>query len=117
MKPASELKKILEEFCKRSSGCLGAAVMNGDGMILASCLRSESDELHFTAMLSGVLGIGERAAKELKLGRLENVVVVGENGLLVLSACREDRALMVLFNDAARLGLTLLDVREMAGEL
>ena len=115
--PNNELNKKLSEFSRASEGCVGAAVMNMDGMVIASHVRSENDELHFTAMLSGVLGIGERAVKELKLGRLENVIIVGEEGLSVLSICGDDRALMVLFNDAARLGLTLLDVRELAKDI
>ncbi|GAB4307086.1 MAG: hypothetical protein Kow0090_22050 [Myxococcota bacterium] len=113
----SELKKRLAEFCRSAGGCIGAAVMNMDGVVVASYVRSESDELHLTAMLSGALGIGERAAKELKLGALENVIIVGDEGIAVLSVCGEDRAIMALFEDSARLGLTLHDVRELAREL
>lgn len=117
MANSGDIKKILADFCRKSTGCVGAAAMNSDGMILASHVQNESDEIHFTAMLSGVLGIGERAVKELNLGELENVVIAGKKGIAVLSLCSEDRALMVVFNDSARLGLTLLDVRELAMEI
>jgi predicted regulator of Ras-like GTPase activity (Roadblock/LC7/MglB family) len=57
-----------------------------------------------------MLSLGERISTELGRGMLEQVMVKGENGYVILTAVGEEAVLTVLARKEAKLGLIFLDV-------
>ena len=87
-----------------------AAVVSVDGLSMASSLPADIEEDRVSAMSAAMLSLGERISSELGRGELEQVMVKGENGYVILSAVGEEAVLTVLARKDAKLGLIFLDV-------
>ncbi len=68
-------------------------------------------------MSAAMLSLGERIARELGRGLLEQVYIRGENGYVLLRSVGEEAVLTVLARGTARLGLLLLDMKRAAEDL
>lgn len=64
-----------------------------------------------------MLSLGERIAGELGRGLLDQVVVRGAEGYVILSAVGEDAVLTVLTRKDAKLGLVFPELRRAAEDL
>lgn len=94
-----------------------SAVVSVDGLIIASDLPQTTEEDRVAAMSAAMLSLGERIARELGRGDLDQVYVRGNNGYVFLLAAGEDAVLTVLTRREAKLGLVLLDTRRCAADL
>lgn len=94
-----------------------SAVVSIDGLIMASDLPQTTEEDRVAAMSAAMLSLGERIARELGRGDLDQVYVRGNNGYVFLIAAGEDAVLTVLTRREAKLGLVLLDTRRCAADL
>ena len=95
----------------------GAAIVSTDGLIVASVLAAGTDEDRVSAMAAALLSLGERTAKELARGELEQVYVKGENGYVVLMNAGQDNVLEAIAGPGAKLGMVLLDMKRAAADL
>ncbi|HRF93770.1 MAG TPA: roadblock/LC7 domain-containing protein, partial [Aggregatilineales bacterium] len=68
------------------------------------------EEDRVSAMSAAMLSLGERISSELGRGELEQVMVKGENGYVILTAVGEEAVLTVLARKDAKLGLIFLDI-------
>ena len=64
-----------------------------------------------------MLALGERIADELGRGALDQVLIKGDNGLVLMMAVSDQAVLTVLAGEDAKLGLALLDMRRAADAL
>ncbi|MCB9734942.1 MAG: roadblock/LC7 domain-containing protein [Deltaproteobacteria bacterium] len=112
-----KLNNILGNLRASSPNIVGAAIVSIDGFVMASVLPSESDEDVISAMGAAMLGIGERIARELLRGEMEQLFVRGENGYVVLNAAGKEAILITLTNGKAKLGLVFLDSSRAAQEV
>jgi predicted regulator of Ras-like GTPase activity (Roadblock/LC7/MglB family) len=64
-----------------------------------------------------MLSLGERIAGELGRGLLDQVVVRGAEGDVILSAVGEDAVLTVLAGKDTKLGLVFLEMRRAVEDL
>jgi predicted regulator of Ras-like GTPase activity (Roadblock/LC7/MglB family) len=94
-----------------------SAVVSPDGLIIASDLPQTTEEDRVAAMSAAMLSLGERIARELGRGELDQVYVRGAAGFVFLLAAGEDAVLTVLTRREAKLGLVLLDTRRCAADL
>ncbi len=58
--------------------------------------------------------MGARVARELDRGTLEQVLVKGDNGYVLMLQAGDDAVLTVLASNQAKLGLIFLDARRAA---
>ncbi|MFV0410810.1 MAG: roadblock/LC7 domain-containing protein, partial [Paracoccus sp. (in: a-proteobacteria)] len=72
---------------------------------------------HVGAMSAAVLSIGERTAAELSRGELEQVLIKGSRGYIVVTHTGPDAVITVLAKSTAKLGLVFLDVRRAAEKI
>ena len=112
-----KLNNILGNLRASSPNIVGAAIVSIDGFVMASVLPSESDEDVISAMGAAMLGIGERIARELLRGEMEQLFVRGENGYVVLNAAGREAILITLTNARAKLGLVFLDANRAARDV
>lgn len=94
-----------------------SAVVSVDGLIMASSLPSGVDEDRISAMSAAMLSLGDRIAGELARGRLNQVYIKGDSGIIVLMAVGEEAVLTVLARSQAKLGLIFLDMGRATEDL
>jgi len=112
-----EIERILHEVQRRISDIEGVAVVTRDGLPIASLLHSDSDEDQISAMTAASLSLSERVVIELKRGIMEQVIISGSNGLIVIRNAGEYAVLVAIVSVKAKLGLVLFDMRRAAKEL
>jgi hypothetical protein len=111
---AELLNSILGELNGSTADIEASAVLSIDGLMMASMLPSGMDEDRVGAMSAAMLSLGDRTARELARGDLEQVLVKGHKGYVLLTHAGNDAVLTVLCKPNARLGLIFLDVKRAA---
>ncbi len=94
-----------------------AVLISSDAMALASDMSDEADEEMIGALSASVLSMGERAARDLKRGSLEQVYIKGDQGYLLLVHCGPDALLSLLVRPEAKLGVVFMEAKRTAEEL
>jgi predicted regulator of Ras-like GTPase activity (Roadblock/LC7/MglB family) len=112
-----KLTQILEDLEGTTPDIEASAVVSVDGLMIASALPRDVEEDRVAAMSAAMLSLGERTAKELARGELDQVYVKGSSGYVLLMAVGEEAVLTALVKEEAKLGLVFLDLKRAAGEL
>lgn len=108
------LTSILSDLNGTSADIEASAVISTDGLVMSALLPSNMDEDRVGAMSAAMLSLGTRTALELARGDLEQVLVKGDQGYVLMTHAGEDAVVSVLAKPSARLGLIFLDVRRAA---
>lgn len=108
------LDSILSDLNGTSAEIEASGVVSTDGLMMASQLPAGMDEDRVGAMSAAMLSLGTRTAEELSRGELEQVLVKGVNGYVLLTYAGQDSVLTVLAKPKAKLGLIFLDVKRAA---
>jgi uncharacterized protein len=111
------MKSILSELNGTSADIEASAVISSDGLMMASMLPAGLDEDRVGAMSAAMLSLGERISKELGRGELEQVLVKGNNGYVLMTNAGSEAVLCVMAKASARLGMIFLDVKRAAANL
>ena len=91
-----------------------SAIISSDGLTMAALLPQGVDEDRVGAMAAAMLSLGERTARELSRGELEQVMVKGDAGYILMSYAGRDAVLTVIARKEAELGLIFLDAKRAA---
>ncbi|MCU0479905.1 MAG: roadblock/LC7 domain-containing protein [Anaerolineae bacterium] len=105
-----QLVERLRDLQASSGDVEAAAIVSVDGLSMASSLPADIEEDRVSAMSAAMLSLGERISSELGRGELEQVMVKGENGYVILTSVGEEAVLTVLARKDAKLGLIFLDI-------
>jgi predicted regulator of Ras-like GTPase activity (Roadblock/LC7/MglB family) len=108
------LKSILSDLMGSSADIEASAIISADGLTMAAMLPQDVDEDRVGAMAAAMLALGERTAKELSRGTLDQVMVKGNNGYILMSYAGEDAVLTLIAREGAKLGLIFLDAKRAA---
>ena len=111
------INSILSDLNGSSTDIEASAVLSTDGLMIASMLQAGMDEDRVGAMSAALLSLGDRTASELNRGTLEQVLIKGDNGYILMTHAGNDAVLTVLAKKNARLGLIFLDVRRAADSI
>ena len=111
---ADMLESILNELNGTSADIEASGVISTDGLIMASRLPAGMDEDRVGAMSAAMLSLGDRTAQELARGRLEQVLVKGEQGYVLMTHAGAEAVITVMAKANAKLGLIFLDVKRAA---
>lgn len=111
---AELLTSVLGELNGSTADIEASAVLSMDGLMMASMLPASMDEDRVGAMSAAMLSLGDRTAKELARGELEQVLIKGHKGYILLTHAGSEAVLTVLCKPNARLGLVFLDVKRAA---
>ena len=114
---AQQIRQALEDLNTSSADIEASALISIDGLLIDAVLPHGMDEDRLGAMSAALLSLGERTARELGRGRLERVLVQGENGYVIMTAAGEEAVLTVLAKSNAKLGLIFLDIKRAARAL
>lgn len=108
---------ILKELRSGLQDVEAAVLISNDAMALASDISDEADEEMISALSASVLSMGERAARDLKRGKLEQVYIKGDEGYLLMVHCGPDALLSLLVRPEAKLGVIFMEAKRTADEL
>jgi predicted regulator of Ras-like GTPase activity (Roadblock/LC7/MglB family) len=114
---AEMLTSILADLNGSSADIEASAVVSTDGLMMAALLPGGMDEDRVGAMSAALLSLGDRTARELARGTLEQVLIKGNNGYILMTYAGTDAVLTVMAKSQAKLGLIFLDVKRAAESL
>lgn len=84
---------ILKDLNGTSADIEASAVISTDGLMIASLLPADMDEDRVGAMSAAILSLGERSAVELARGDLEQVLIKGDNGYILMTHASDEAVL------------------------
>ncbi len=108
------LTSVLTELNGTSADIEASGVISSDGLMMASVLPANLDEDRVGAMSAAMLSLGDRTAQELNRGDLEQVLIKGDNGYVLMIYAGDEAVLTVMAKSNAKLGLIFLDVKRAA---
>jgi uncharacterized protein len=115
--PKQSLTSILRELNASSADIEASALISMDGLLMASLLPAEFEQDRVAAMSAAMLALGSQATMELKRGVLDQILIKGERGHVLLTRASPKAVLVVITRPEAQLGTTFLDVRRGAEAL
>jgi uncharacterized protein len=111
------LNNILSTLNGSSADIEASAVISKDGLMMASLMPRGLDPDRVGAMSAALLSLGERTLSELERGDLDQVLVKGGRGYVMMAQAGPEAVLTVLTSADARLGLVFLDAKRAADDL
>ena len=108
------LASVLSELNSTSADIEASAVISTDGLMIAAVLPQGMDEDRVGAMSAAMLSLGDRTSSELGRGELEQVLIKGDNGFVLMTHAGDDAVVTVMAKPKAKLGLIFLDVKRAA---
>jgi predicted regulator of Ras-like GTPase activity (Roadblock/LC7/MglB family) len=108
------LTSVLTELNGTSADIEASGIISTDGLMIASVLPAGLDEDRVGAMSAAMLSLGDRTAQELNRGGLEQVLIKGDSGYVLMVYAGDEAVLTVMAKPNAKLGLIFLDVKRAA---
>jgi predicted regulator of Ras-like GTPase activity (Roadblock/LC7/MglB family) len=112
-----QMMGILKELRSDSNGVQAVVLISSDAMPLASDMPDGMEEELMSATASSLVTSGERVARELSRGNIDQVYLRGEQGDLVVVKVNDDALLACTVDHQAKMGMTLLEVNRCAQKL
>lgn len=116
MSRVEELNRTLKTLQSGTPEVEAAALISEDGLVIASVLPQSVEEVRVAGMSATLLSLGSRAAAELSRGHLEQVLIRGERGYVVMVEAASGTLLLVLTTQEAKLGLIFLEMKRAIAE-
>lgn len=111
------LTSILNDLNGTSADIEATGIISTDGLMMVSALPANLDEDRVGAMSAAMLSLGDRTAQELARGTLEQVLIKGDRGYVLMTHAGDEAVLTVLAKPNAKLGLIFLDVKPAASSI
>ena len=111
------LESVLNELQGSIPEIEACAIVSVEGLPIVSALPNEVDEAKVAAMTAAMLTLGEKAAMELGKGALEQVIIKGEHGWLLVIQAGLNACITASTTDQAKLGLVFLDMKRAAAKI
>ena len=111
------LKSILEDLNESSIDIEGCAIISTDGLTIMAQLPDGVDEDRVGALVAAMLSLGERTAIELIRGELDQLMIKGDKGYILMSHAGRNAVLAVIAQEGAKLGLIFLDAKRAAKKI
>jgi predicted regulator of Ras-like GTPase activity (Roadblock/LC7/MglB family) len=108
------LVSILRELNGSSPDIEGSWIISTEGLIIASVLPLGLDEDRGCALAAALLSRAERTARALNRGNLEQFLVKGEKGCILMVYAGDGALLIVLTKPEAKFGLIFFDIEHSA---
>lgn len=117
MSRSEQIARLIKGLATTTPDVEGSAVIDNDGLMIASAMSQDNDDDSVAAMAAALLGLGERIVGELARGEFETVMVRGSTGYVIMARTGPEAVLAVLAAKSAKLGLIFLDVTRTAKEV
>ena len=108
------LRSTLRQLNSQSDKIEASAVVTVDGILLASVLSESVDQDRFGAMCASLLALADRAAQEIARGVLRQVLIEGDQGVMLLVYAGREAVLAVAAESAVHLGMLFIEAQKVA---
>ncbi len=115
--PGKSLRPILRSFNSASHDIEASAVISSDGLSMAWVLGDDVNPDRFGAMCASLLALAKRASEEISRGKLKQVLIEGDKGLMLLIYAGNDAVLAVATKPTINLGKIFIDSRKAAANI
>jgi predicted regulator of Ras-like GTPase activity (Roadblock/LC7/MglB family) len=112
-----QVRSILRKLNSASGHIEASSVMTRDGISVASVLQEGVDTDRLGAMCASLLSLGDTTAKELKRGKVQQLLLEGENGYILIMHVGNKAVLGVVARPGAQLGMVLVEAKKTAEEI
>lgn len=112
-----EIQRILKSMEASAPGIEASALVSIQGLPIVSAMPKGVDDVVIAAMSAAILGVGERAAKELSRGNLQQILIQGDTGYIILKRAGEESLLAVMTKSDSNLGMIFLMMKGVAQKL
>ena len=112
-----QLVDALLDLEKKDPEITGSVIVRTDGLVIASAIRENIDRDLVAAMSASILQVGKRVLEELKRGELENAIIRGKDGIMMIISINPEVYLVSMASKNANLGLMLIEMRRAAEKI
>lgn len=112
-----QLRPILKALNNISEHIEASAVMSRDGLSVASVLGQGVDPDRLGAMCAALLGLADTTARELNRGELQQVLIHGSLGFMLITHVGEKAVLAVATKPGTNLGMVFLETKKAAKKI
>ncbi len=116
MSKHEELDKIVKELRENVPDITGVMVASSDGLVIASDFPEE-EGARIAAVSAAASGLGSRIAQNASLGEVNETMVKGTDGLLLLYLAGEGGVLAIRAPSNGNLGLVRLEASSICEEV
>ena len=113
---ADPLEQVLQDLAARTS-FQGLVAVSRDGVVLASVLPGGLEASRAGAVAAGLLSLSGRSVGQLGRGELQQTLVQGSQGNLIITQAGPKAVLLALSAVELNLGMAFLEARESAQAL
>ena len=111
-----KVAEALRRLSETNQDIVGAAIVSNEGLMLVGEIPANMDKDLVSAAFAALVSIAERASHQVELGNLAQLIMLSENGgVLICSGKRS--SLVLLMKPDANLGLILMDVANVMEEI
>ncbi len=111
------LNDVLNELHNNTPTLQAAGVMSVDGLTLAACFPSFMDEDRFGNLSAGLHSLSSSAALLLDRGKLDHIVVQGENGNLIMVRAGLELLVAAMAQPDSELTAVLQNIKQAAEKI
>jgi predicted regulator of Ras-like GTPase activity (Roadblock/LC7/MglB family) len=111
------LRPILRKLNSTSGHIEASSVMSRDGIGVASVLADGVDPDRLGAMCASLLSLADTTAKELQRGKINQLVLEGENGYVLIIHVGAKAVLGIVTRKNASLGMVFVEAKKTADEI
>ena len=108
------IQKLLKSMEATTPGIEASALVSIQGLPIVTVMPQGVDDSVIAAMSAAILGVSERAARELTRGKLEQILIQGDTGYIILRRAGEEALLAVMTKSDSNLGMIFLVTKGVA---
>lgn len=114
----SLIRPVLRRLKTSSGGDIEAsAVVTMDGYLLASDMKPGTDLERFSSMCASLLALADQTLAEVAIGDMQQVMLMGTNGISVLTHAGPNAVLALSTSPKAMQGKVLMESKKTAAEI
>jgi uncharacterized protein len=114
MSKSDQLRSILNDLVTNSTDIVGAAVVDNDGLLLASAFSGNIDGNRVAAVSAGLISLSSRSAQQLNQGAVKQTLIQAENGNVIAIRANENASFVGLTAINVNLGMVFMECRDAA---
>ena len=111
---SEQLREILTNLVNGSADIIGAAIVDNDGLLLASVFSTATDGNRVAAVSAGLISLASRSAQQLNQGAVRQTVIQAENGNIIAVRANPSTSFVALTPTGVNLGMAFMECRDAA---
>ena len=111
---SEQLRSILDSVVNNSSDIAGAAIVDNDGLLLASIFNSSVDGNRVAAVSAGLISLASRSAQQLNQGAVKQTLIQAEQGNIIAIRANPTTSFVALTPVDVNLGMAFMECRDAA---